>query len=242
MSDGRALADIERQSERINKAVVLVSGGMDSVTLLHQVRCGWGIPEVFVLTFAYGQRHRREIEMARWQAQKLDAVEHRIVDLSAYAHLIGAGCPLTEPHMPVPSLDDIPLSRRHHPPTYVPNRNLVLLALGAAYAETRGARDLFYGAQAQDTYSYWDCSAEFVQRLNALLALNREQPVRVHAPFARLRKVDILRIGRQLGVDYDHTWTCYRGEEHPCGVCPSCVERDQAFQELEVDAPRIPSP
>jgi 7-cyano-7-deazaguanine synthase len=109
---------------------------------------------------------------------------------------------------------------------------MVLLALAAAYAEAKGVQDVFYGAQRQDEYGYWDCSGKFVERLNDVLSLNRGKPVRVHAPFARMRKAEVLRLGLELGVDYEHTWTCYRGGAKPCGTCPSCVERDAAFREV----------
>ncbi|MDI6774741.1 MAG: 7-cyano-7-deazaguanine synthase QueC [Verrucomicrobiota bacterium] len=231
MTDGRRVQS-DRQTGLMDRAVVLLSGGADSATLLRHVVKDMGVSTVLALTFAYGQRHAREIEMARWQARSAGAAEHRVVDFSVYGGLVAGSSVLTDSGSRAPDLADIPAEQRAQPATYVPNRNMVLLALAAAYAEARGVRDIFYGAQAQDAYGYWDCSVEFVRRLNAALALNRGNPVRVHAPFAGLRKAEVLRIGLRLGVDYDHTWTCYRGGAQACGACPSCVEREAAFHEV----------
>jgi len=88
---------------------------------------------------------------------------------------------------------------------------------------------VFYGAQAQDEYGYWDCTSEFVRRINHVLALNRATPVTVHAPFVMLKKAETVKLGIELGVDFSRTWSCYRGGEKPCGVCPTCVERANAF-------------
>jgi 7-cyano-7-deazaguanine synthase len=137
----------------------------------------------------------------------------------------------------VPDLDAIRREQRDQPPTYVPNRNMVLLSLAAAYAETVGAETVFYGAQAQDEIGYWDCTLEFVERLNAVLSLNRGRKITVRAPFADMRKSDVLRLGLELGVDYARTWTCYRGAEKACGTCPSCVERSKAFETVGVPDP-----
>ena len=148
-------------------------------------------------------------------------------------------CALTDGAIDVPDLEAVADSDRRQPPTYVPNRNMVLLALGAALAEARGACDLFYGAQAQDEYGYWDCTQEFQERLNAVLALNRGRPVRIHAPFVTMKKAEIVRVGIALGVDFSLTWSCYRGGERPCGSCPTCVERTNAFEEAGIGDPLI---
>ena len=111
---------------------------------------------------------------------------------------------------------------------------MVLLAAAASYAEAVGAGAVFYGAQAQDEYGYWDCTAAFVTRLNAVLALNHREPIVVHAPFADRAKREVVQIGLELGVDYGHTWTCYRGGDKPCGTCPSCVERERAFSAVHM--------
>ena len=215
----------------MKKAVILLSGGLDSTTLLHYVIRRLGAGDVCALTFLYGQKHGRELEAARWQARAAGVREHRVVDLSFFGDLIRGASALTDPALPVVPLAELSAADRTQPPTYVPNRNMILLSLAAACAEARGIRAVFYGAQTQDRYGYWDCTAEFLERLNAALALNRKDAVTIHAPFIGMRKAEELKIGFELGVDYAHTWTCYRGGEAPCGVCPSCEERAGAFRE-----------
>jgi len=214
-----------------SKAVVLLSGGMDSSTLLFFLRKQLRIRSVHALSFRYGQKHERELEMAKWQARKVGVAEHKVIDLAVLAPLVEGASALTDPGIAVPDLSSLNAKQRRQPPTYVPNRNMILLSLAAAYAEAHGITNIFYGAQAQDAYGYWDCTAEFVGRINSLLALNRGKPVRIHAPFAGMSKTAIVAIGRKLGVDYSRTWSCYRGGAEPCGSCPSCVERHKAMQE-----------
>ena len=117
---------------------------------------------------------------------------------------------------------------------------MILLALSAAFAEAQGIADVYYGAHAQDRYGYWDCTPAFVARLNRALALNRRKPVRLHAPFSRMLKADIVRLGVRLGVDYGRTWSCYRGGRRPCGTCPTCVERAAAFRGARAVDPLAP--
>lgn len=216
----------------ICRAVVLLSGGMDSTTLLWYVARRLGVREIHALSFRYGQKHARELRAARWQARRAGAAVHRVIDIAAFGPLVaGGGVALTDRRVAVPALARIRPGRKDQPPTYVPNRNMIMLALAAAYAEARGIRDVFYGAQRQDEYGYWDCTPAFVARLNAALALNRREQIRIHAPFVCMRKADELRLGLALGVDFGKTWTCYRGGARPCGECPSCVERARAFRE-----------
>ena len=208
---------------------ILLSGGLDSSTLLHHLRQTRPGAPIHALTFHYGQRHACELECAAWQARAAGVAEHKILALDALRELAGSASALIA-GAAVPALSEIAPDQLDQPPTYVPNRNLLLLSLAAAYAEAHGITEVFYAAQHQDCYGYWDCTEEFLRRLNDLLALNRRAPVTVRAPFAALDKSAVLQIGLQLGVDYSHTWTCYRGGEKACGVCPSCVERLAAFR------------
>lgn len=223
--------DISKRGNEMNNAVVLLSGGMDSATLLAYVRQRLEVENVVAVSFIYGQKHSKELECAKWQAEKAGAGEHRIIDISFYGELTQGGSALTDDSIDVPDLDEVKPEERMQPLTYVPNRNMVFLSLAAAFAEAQGITDVFYGAQAQDEYGYWDCSQDFVKRMNDVLSLNRKVRIKIRAPFAAMPKSDVVKIGLELGVDYDHTWTCYRGGEQPCGSCPSCVERDRAFSE-----------
>ena len=211
------------------KAVVLLSGGMDSTTLLYYVLKRLNITELHALSFRYGQRHAREIEMAEWQANKAGVYIHNIMDVTCLGGLSAGVSALTDIDVEMPDLASLSDEERQQPVTYVPNRNMIFLSLAAAYAESKGIEDVFYGAQAQDRYGYWDCTVDFIEAINNVLSLNRKVAVTIHAPFVEKTKKQIIEIGLELGVDYEHTWTCYRGGEQPCGECPSCMERDSAF-------------
>ncbi|MDA0578500.1 MAG: 7-cyano-7-deazaguanine synthase QueC [Verrucomicrobia bacterium] len=221
--------DIFEPYRGVTRAVVLVSGGVDSTTLLHGVRAA-GVGQIHALSFAYGQRHARELAMARHQAKLAGVARHDVVDLGFFGALAGSRTALSTQGPMVLDLVELTEAQKRQPPTYVPHRNLLFLSIAAATAEGAGLQDVFYGAQAQDEYGYWDCTGEFVGRLNGVLALNREKAVRIHAPFVGLPKSAVVKIGLALGVDYSHTWTCYRGGAAPCGSCPSCVERAGAFR------------
>ena len=221
----------------MKEAVVLLSGGMDSATLLHHVGKSLGVGTVFACSFHYGQKHVRELDMAAWQARAAGVREHRLIDLSFLGGLLAGSSALIDPGLAVPDCSALTAAQRRQPPTYVPNRNMILLSLAAAFAEARGVRDVFYGAQAQDEYGYWDCTVDFLRRINDILKLNRGVAVAVHAPFVGFSKADVLRTGLALEVDFAHTWSCYRGQAAPCGTCPTCVERAAAFRACGVEDP-----
>ena len=210
-------------------AVVLLSGGVDSTVLLHHVIKGLHCPLIHALSFNYGQRHRRELVCASAQARIVSA-EHRIMDITFMGALIQQGTALIDGGAPVPDLASLTAEELTQPPTYVPNRNMMLLSMAAAYAEAHDMTDVYYGAQAQDEYGYWDCTKDFLKRMNEVLALNRKRPVKIHAPFVAKSKGETVGLGVELGVDFTQTWSCYRGGESACGACPTCVERLNAFK------------
>lgn len=217
------------------KAVILLSGGIDSTVLLHLLsRRGYAL---YALACRYGQRHSKELECARIQAELAGAASFQCLDMGFLGGLLQEGSVLIDCGAPVPDLADIPPNLRDQPPTYVPNRNMLLLSVAVAYAEAIGAPGVYYGAQAQDEYGYWDCTPDFLERINALLALNRRRPVRVEAPFLRCSKADNVNLGLELGVDFGATWSCYRGGKRACGTCPTCVERLNAFKIAGVEDP-----
>jgi 7-cyano-7-deazaguanine synthase len=187
-----------------------------------------------VITFLYGQKHAREVEFAKWQAESLQCADHQMVDLSYLRFLFGTSA-LVDENVAIPDIDEA--KGDPQPPTYVPNRNMIFLALAVAYAESLGVDAVYYGAQAHDMYGYWDTTPEFLSSLNAVYGLNRKSPVRIEAPFVRYSKTDILRRGRELNVDYSRTWSCYAGQERACGRCPTCAERLAAFEQLGLTDP-----
>lgn len=220
--------------------MVLLSGGMDSTVLLHHVATELGYDRVHALGFNYGQRHRQELACAQAQVDALEGATLELVDISFMGELLAAGTALVSGGAEVPDLEALDESERAQPPTYVPNRNMMLLSIAAACAEAQGIRDVYYGAQAQDEYGYWDCTVDFLDRVNALLSLNRKEAVTVHAPFVHAKKHELVTRGVELGVDFSKTWSCYRGGDTPCETCPTCVERSTAFREAKhVDPLRV---
>jgi 7-cyano-7-deazaguanine synthase len=216
------------------KAVVLVSGGLDSATVLAlAVDSGFSC---HALTFDYGQRHRLEIEAAKKVARHLGAVEHRVVphDLSWMG-----GSALTDASIPVPDRPTAGI-----PVTYVPARNTVFLAIALGWAEVLGAQDIFIGANAVDYSGYPDCRPEYMQAFERLANLATRAAVegrrmRVHTPLMNLRKREIIETGVRLGVDYALTASCYAPDEQgrACGVCDSCRLRAAGFRDAGVPDP-----
>ncbi len=202
--------------------VVIYSGGMDSFTVLHRaLREGL---DVSALSFNYGQRHARELEVAARVCRQL-GVAHQVVDIRAIHGLIDASA-LTDTHQALPEGD---YGEENLAATVVPNRNMVLLSLAIAKAVNIGAGRVDYGAHSGDHVLYPDCRPEFVERMNAVAGIANFSPVEIHAPFLHASKADILAAGLAMGLDYADTWTCYRGEHLACGRCGSCRERLAAF-------------
>lgn len=203
------------------KVVVIYSGGMDSFTVLHNaIRAGH---EVYALSFNYGQRHVKELICAQAVCQEL-GIHHKIVDISAINQLIG-GSSLT---------DDIEVPEGHYAAdnmksTVVPNRNMILLSLAVGYAVSLEAQAVYYGAHSGDHFIYPDCRPEFVQKMNDVCQIANYEPVDIISPYLQQTKIDILKDGLAMGLDYSKTWTCYNGREKACGKCGSCQERLEAF-------------
>jgi 7-cyano-7-deazaguanine synthase len=213
--------------------IAIVSGGMDSITLLHHlVKKEKRTPAV--ISFLYGQKHAREIQFAQQHADLLGCQPHQIIDLSSFKAIFDASALVSE-HVAIPQMSDV--QGDPQPTTYVPNRNMIFLSLAAAYAETMGVWEVFYGAQRHDMYGYWDTTSQFLKRVNAVYTLNRKTPIQIIAPFVDHSKADILRIGIQLSVNYATTWSCYKGKDAACGECPTCAERIAAFKEVGIKDP-----
>ena len=219
----------------MKKAIVLLSGGLDSTTALYLAKSE-GFDELYALTFLYGQKHDKELQSARMIAKKAEVKEHKIVSL-----LLNQwnGCALTDPDMEV---EDGDLHRQDIPATYVPARNMVFLSVAASWADALNITDIFIGVSEVDYSGYVDCREEFVRSMEAtinlgtVLGAEKKQRIRIHAPFMHMTKAEEIKLGQKLGVDYSLTWTCYRGGEHPCGVCDSCLLRAKAFAEAnEID-------
>lgn len=213
--------------------VAIVSGGMDSVTLLHHLVKNEGRRPA-VITFIYGQKHHKEITLAQWHAEMLNCPDYVALDLRGLRPLFAASA-LVNGDQAIPDINEV--QGDPQPATYVPNRNMIFLALAAAYAETHGVADIFYGAQAHDMYGYWDTTPQFLESLNQVYRQNRKTPVQIKAPFVNYTKTDVLRAGLKLGVDYGATWSCYEGGVAACGHCPTCAERLAAFAAVGLPDP-----
>lgn len=216
------------------KAVIIASGGVDSSTLLYKsVNEGF---EVYALTFIYGQRHFKEIEYAKRIAEQLN-LDHKLVDLSSLKVLL-SGSALTDSSVEVP---EVPETSEHYETlqtTIVPNRNAIFLSIGIGYAVSLHANYVFFGAHFSDRGVYPDCRKEFVEAFQVSERLaNDNQLLTIDAPFVDIDKSDIVKLGAELGVPFEQTWTCYKGGEKHCGVCSSCRERKRAFVEAGVPDP-----
>ena len=216
------------------KAVVLLSGGLDSATILAQAKAaGFAC---YSMSFDYGQRHRAELQAAERVAQQMGVVEHKVIGLNLNG--IG-GSALTDSSIAVPEAptEGIPV-------TYVPARNTVFLSLALGWAEVLGAHDIFIGVNAVDYSGYPDCRPEFIEAFERVANLATREGVegrefRIQAPLQNLSKAQIVQIGVQHGVDYGLTVSCYQADDdgRACGKCDSCRLRAAGFAAAGVADP-----
>jgi len=220
------------------RAVVLLSGGLDSSTLLAVVKSEDF--EAYALSFRYGQRHDSEIGAARRIAAALGVADHTIVaiDLRRFG-----GSALTDA-IPVPKGRDADEIARDIPVTYVPARNTIFLSFALAWAEVLGSTDIFIGVNALDYSGYPDCRPEYIEAFEGMANLATKAGVegrrlKIHAPLIRLSKAEIIRKGLELGVDYSLTSTCYDPsvDGKACGTCDACLLRLKGFRELGIPDP-----
>jgi 7-cyano-7-deazaguanine synthase len=219
------------------KAVVLLSGGLDSSTVLYQAQeDGW---ECYALSFDYQQRHRRELEAARAIALAAGVAAHQVVqfDLRAWG-----GSALTDRAIDLPTDRSLQEMSTSIPVTYVPGRNTIFLSFALAYAESIEAQCVYIGINALDYSGYPDCRPDYIQAMQAVFRLGTKQgregePITIVAPLIDLKKTEIIQLGDRLGVPWEKTWSCYAGGEVACGVCDSCQLRLAAFAQLKLKDP-----
>lgn len=222
----------------VKKAVVLLSGGLDSSTVLAMAKALDF--ECYCLSFAYGQKHSAELEYAKNIAASMGAAQHRIatIDIGAFG-----GSALTDDDIEVPDAaevgDEIPV-------TYVPARNTVFLSYALGWAEVLGSSDIFIGVNAVDYSGYPDCRPEFIKAFEAMANLATRAGVegatlRIHSPLIDLTKGEIIQRGTALGVDYRQTVSCYRLSDsgEACGECDSCALRAAGFREAGIPDPTV---
>lgn len=219
------------------KAVVLLSGGLDSATTLY-----WALDrgyEVRCLIFDYGQRHRREIERAKSTSRKANC-RYRVVKIE----LPWKGSSLLDRKVPVPENRGLSEMARAIPSTYVPARNAIFLSMATSFAEAIGADSIFIGAHRFDSSGYPDCRPEFYRAFSEVIkrgtrAGAEKKKISVKTPLINKTKAQIIKMGSRLGVPFRLTWSCYEGGRSPCGRCDSCKLRAKGFEEAGLPDPLL---
>ncbi len=219
------------------KAVILLSGGLDSSTVLYQAKAdGY---ECYAISFDYQQRHRRELQSADAIARCANVKEHQVVsfDLRQWG-----GSALTDDSMDLPEHRCVDQMSQDIPITYVPARNTIFLSFGLSYAEAIDAQALYIGVNALDYSGYPDCRPDYIEAMQHVFELGTKQgregqTIKIVTPLIDLKKTAIIELGNQLGVPWEKTWSCYTGKEKACGICDSCQLRLAAFAALRLQDP-----
>lgn len=226
------------------RAIILLSGGLDSATCLAIARSeGF---ETHTVSFRYGQRHQYELQRAQLISEELNATTHRIVDIDLAQF---GGSALTDVAIDVPKSETVESIGETIPVTYVPARNTVFLSLSLAFAETVDAKDIFIGVNSLDYSGYPDCRPEFIQAFQRMANLatkagvEESQSLKIHTPLIDLTKAEIIARGMELGVDYGLTLSCYDPGDggRPCQHCDACLLRGRGFKTNGVLDPALTS-
>ncbi|WP_417452595.1 7-cyano-7-deazaguanine synthase QueC [Kiloniella sp.] len=224
---------VEKQGLERMKTLVICSGGLDSVTLAHKVAAEAELTRL--ISFDYGQRHKKELDYARRCAERL-GVPHNVIDIANVGALL-SGSALT---------DDVDVPDGHYEEesmkvTVVPNRNAIMLAIAFGAAAAENADAVAAAVHGGDHFIYPDCRPAFIDSFEEMQhhALDGYAAVKLYTPFVHLPKSDIAAEGSRLKVPFEDTWSCYKGYEHHCGRCGTCVERREAFHVAKVEDPTI---
>ncbi len=210
------------------KIVQIISGGMDSVTLLYHLKNEGH--EVSTLSFNYGQKHNKELGYVAYHTNKLN-VHHKIVDLTAITDLLSKDSVLINKDIKVPTGHyENPIMKS----TIVPNRNMMMLSVAGCWALSLKYDTLAFGAHFGDNAIYPDCRESFIKSMEKSFELCDWHKLKLITPFKNMLKEDIAKIGGKLNLDYSKTWTCYRGEEIQCGECATCIERREALYNANI--------
>ncbi len=218
--------------------VVLLSGGLDSTTLLAYVKSSSANPDIHALGFIYGQKHVAELTAARAVASFYN-VKLTILNLPSEPFVGGE---LTDPDKPVTQGASYSEQRISRPvATVVPFRNGTFISIAAAYSQAHSLGMVYYGAHADDAarWAYPDCTPEFVQAMQKAVKIGTYQAVGLLAPFNTLTKAAIVTLGNKLNVPFELTWSCYVGGKEHCGTCATCISRQQAFADAGVSDPTV---
>ena len=224
-------------SKKSNKALVLLSGGLDSSVVLSvcQVK-GY---DIYAISFDYGQRHKVELEYAKFQATFFNCISHEVFKMEFYG-----GSALTD-NIKVPKNRDSDSMSKDIPVTYVPSRNIVFLSFASGYAECHDIDNIFIGVNAIDYSGYPDCRKDFIDNFEKLINKSTKKGLegtkfKINTPLINLSKKDIIKLGHKNGVDFSMTSSCYSPElKKNCGVCDSCLLRKQGFEEAGLRDPAV---
>jgi 7-cyano-7-deazaguanine synthase len=206
------------------KVVIILSGGLDSTTLLYYLHQCNDL-DVFALSFDYGQKHAKELKMAKMTCRQLN-IRHQLVDLSDIGSLFVSS--LTDPETQVPEGH---YAAENMKSTVVPNRNMIMLSIAMGWAFSIGAKKIYCAVHSGDHAIYPDCRPEFIKAINDIAKVAHYTECTILAPYLFMTKGDIVKEGLKMAVDYSKTWTCYKGHDKACGVCGSCTERLEAFKQ-----------
>ena len=221
----------------MKKCICVLSGGMDSAVALYKAKYeGY---EVYAISFDYGQKHSKELEYAKALGKAVHVKEHKFVDLKCITELVQSSS-LTNKEVAIPEGH---YAASNMASTVVPNRNMIMYSIAAAWAVSIKAQAMFVGVHAGDHFIYPDCRPQFVFSLDGLVRVANDgfidENFQIIAPFLYISKSEIVKIGEGLHVPWDKTWSCYKGEEVACGVCGTCVERKEAFELAGVEDPTV---
>jgi 7-cyano-7-deazaguanine synthase len=219
------------------KAVILLSGGLDSSTVLYQAKAEGC--ECYAISFDYQQRHQKELNSALMLGKLAGVVQHQVLnfDLRQWG-----GSALTDDQIDFPQERSLDEMADNIPVTYVPARNTIFLSFALGYAEAIAAEKVYIGVNALDYSGYPDCRPDYIEAMQEVFRLGTKQgregkAIEIVAPLINLKKTDIIQLGNQLGVPWHLTWSCYAGDDMACGVCDSCLLRLAAFTELGLKDP-----
>lgn len=229
---------LQNLPETTKNVVSVLSGGLDSTIMTYLLVEKYGRDHVFALTYDYGQKQKREIDMAIKTCIHL-GIKHKVLDLSILGEIVKeVSANISGTDVAMPTIKDV--LGDPQPKTYVPFRNMILNSLAFSFAESNNASHVFTGLQVHDEYGYWDTTQKFVDCMNSVASQNRTHKVELLAPFSQLSKYDEIEISKELNnVRLDYTLTCYDPDVsgRSCGVCPSCSERIQNFIRANVRDP-----
>ena len=226
----------------MEKAIILLSGGMDSATTLGVAKSKER--ELYTISFNYGQKHTEEIECAKKLSERYEVKEHKIIDISFLEDIVKNKSALVGS-----SSVDLPENREESemvniPTSYVPFRNTIFMSIAVAWAESMGVEEIYLGINALDYSGYPDCRPEYIMALETLIERGTKMGVEgfkmtVYTPLLKKSKKDIVLMATDLKVPLELTWSCYKGENEPCGVCDSCILRAKGFKEAGVKDPLL---